>query len=114
MDELGIAEGPSAALRQELDKLAKGARHPGLNGHGDRIFGHVALRDPEGRGFWLKRHHISLGELFDRRDFILCRFRRQAALWPGPFATANGRSMPRSSARGPTSTPAPTPIPSIR
>ncbi len=74
MDELRIAEGPSAALRQELDKLAKGARILELNGHGDRIFGHVALRDPEGRGFWLKRHQISLGEVFDARDFILVDF----------------------------------------
>jgi L-fuculose-phosphate aldolase len=63
-----------ASLRQELDKLAKGARILELNGHGDRIFGHVALRDPDGRGFWLKRHHISLGEMYDARDFILVDF----------------------------------------
>jgi ribulose-5-phosphate 4-epimerase/fuculose-1-phosphate aldolase len=74
MDEVRIAEGPSAALRQELDKLARGGRILELNGHGDRIFGHVALRDPDGRGFWLKRHQISLGELFDARDFILVDF----------------------------------------
>jgi L-fuculose-phosphate aldolase len=74
MDELRNIDMISASLRQELDKLAKAGRILELNGHGDRIFGHVAMRDPEGRGFWLKRHHISLGELFDHRDFILCDF----------------------------------------
>lgn len=74
MDEIRVTEAMSAALRQELDKLAKGARILEINGHGDRIFGHVALRDPDGRGFWLKRHQISLGEMFDARDFILVDF----------------------------------------
>jgi L-fuculose-phosphate aldolase len=74
MDDLRNVEMISASLRQELDKLAKAGRILELNGHGDRIFGHIAMRDPEGRGFWLKRHHISLGELFDHRDFILCDF----------------------------------------
>src|SRR5579864_7938974 len=74
MDEVRITDGPSAALRQELDKLVKGARILELNGHGDRIFGHVALRDPDGRGFWLKRHQIALGEMFDARDFVLVDF----------------------------------------
>ncbi len=74
MDEVRISQALGAGLRQELDKLAKGARILELNGHGDRIFGHVALRDPEGRGFWLKRHHISLGEMFDARDFVLVAF----------------------------------------
>lgn len=74
MDEVRISDGPSAAFREELDKLAQGARILELNGHGDRIFGHVALRDPDGRGFWLKRHQISLGEVFDARDFVLVDF----------------------------------------
>jgi L-fuculose-phosphate aldolase len=74
MDERRNVEMIGASLRQELDKLAKAGRILELNGHGDRIFGHIAMRDTEGRGFWLKRHHISLGELFDHRDFILCDF----------------------------------------
>jgi len=74
MDELRVVEVMSAPLKRELEKLAKGARILELNGHGDRIFGHVALRDPEGRGFWLKRHQISLGEVFDSRDFLLVDF----------------------------------------
>ncbi len=74
MDDVRHTELLSAALRQELDKLAKGARILELNGHGDRIFGHVALRDADGRGFWMKRHQISLGEVFDARDFLLLDF----------------------------------------
>jgi len=74
MDEVRLQEVMSAALRQELDKLARGARILEINGHGDRIFGHVAMRDPEGRGFWMKRHQISLGEMFDARDFLLLDF----------------------------------------
>ena len=29
------------------------------------------MRDPQGRGFWMKRSGISLGEVFDHRDFLL-------------------------------------------
>jgi len=32
------------------------------------------MRDPQGRGFWLKRHGISLGEVFDEHDFVLLTF----------------------------------------
>lgn len=67
-------EPPDAALTAELQLLAKASRILELHGHGDRIFGHVAMRDPQGRGFWLKRHGISLGEVFDERDFVLLSF----------------------------------------
>jgi ribulose-5-phosphate 4-epimerase/fuculose-1-phosphate aldolase len=65
---------PDTALTAELQLLAKASRILEINGHGDRIFGHVAMRDPQGRGFWLKRHGISLGEVFDHRDFLLVDF----------------------------------------
>lgn len=65
---------PDAALTQELDLLAKASRILEITGHGDRIFGHIAMRDPLGRGFWLKRHGISLGEVYDHRDFLLVDF----------------------------------------
>src|SRR4051812_9623006 len=67
-------EPPDAALTAELQLLAKASRILELHGHGDRIFGHVAMRDPQGRGFWLKRHGISLGEVFDDGDFVLLSF----------------------------------------
>lgn len=61
-------------LKGLLDKLAKGARILDMQGHSDRIFGHVTVRDPAGRGFWMKRHQISLGEVYDDRDFVLVDF----------------------------------------
>ncbi|HEX9836330.1 MAG TPA: class II aldolase/adducin family protein [Alphaproteobacteria bacterium] len=90
MDGHNIAAAPGAGLKAELDKLAKGCRILEIHGHGDRIYGHLAMRDPEGRGFWLKRHAISLGEVFDWRDFVLLEFDgeqlfgdgRQHSEWP--------------------------------
>jgi len=64
----------SAALRARLNELARASRLLEIHGHGDRIWGHVAMRDPDGRGFWLKRHAISLGEVFDADDFQLTSF----------------------------------------
>lgn len=64
----------SADCRAALDDLAKASRILEIHGHSDRIWGHVAMRDPDGRGFWLKRHAISLGEVFDGSDFQLIDF----------------------------------------
>jgi L-fuculose-phosphate aldolase len=59
------------ALGAELDKAARACRILEMEGHGSRTLGHLSLRDPEGRGFWLKRWGITFGEVFDRRDFVL-------------------------------------------
>ena len=59
---------------EELNLLAKTSRILEINGHGDRVYGHIAMRDPQGRGFWMKRSGISLGEVFDHRDFLLASF----------------------------------------
>jgi ribulose-5-phosphate 4-epimerase/fuculose-1-phosphate aldolase len=64
----------AAAPIEELNLLAKASRILEISGHGDRIYGHIAMRDSEGRGFWLKRSGISLGEVFDYRDFLLVGF----------------------------------------
>ena len=64
----------SNALAADLDELARACRVLELEGHGDRVVGHMALRDPDGRGFWMKRAGIALGEVFDRRDFVLLDF----------------------------------------
>lgn len=64
----------SAELQEQLEDLVKAARILEIHGHGDRIWGHVAMRDPEGRGFWIKRHAISLGEVYDPSDFQLVSF----------------------------------------
>lgn len=64
----------SDALRADLQELARACRVMELEGQGDRSFGHMALRDPDGRGFWMKRAGIGLGEVFDERDFVLVDF----------------------------------------
>lgn len=69
-----LKEDMTPALREELDELARACRILELEGHGDRTFGHMALRDPDGRGFWMKRAGIGLGEVFDARDFVLVDF----------------------------------------
>ncbi len=64
----------SPDTRAELETLVKGSRILELHGQGDRIWGHVAMRDADGRGFWIKRHGISLGEVYDADDFQLTSF----------------------------------------
>lgn len=64
----------SNSLRADLDDLARACRILELEGHGDRVVGHMAWRDPDGRGFWMKRAGVALGEIYDARDFVLLDF----------------------------------------
>jgi len=64
----------SNSLRADLDELARACRVLELEGQGDRVVGHMALRDPDGRGMWMKRAGVALGEIFDARDFVLLDF----------------------------------------
>lgn len=45
-----------------------------MEGHTDMAQGHLSIRDPYGRGFWLKRTGISLGEVSGPDDFVLAGF----------------------------------------
>lgn len=58
-------------LQSQLDKLAQGCRILEMEGHGDMTLGHLSLRDPAHRGFWLKRNAFGLGEIQDANDFVL-------------------------------------------
>jgi L-fuculose-phosphate aldolase len=69
-----VSEIMSDDLRAELDKLALACRILEAEGHGSRTLGHATLRDPDGRGFWLKRWGLTLGEVFDHTDFQLIDF----------------------------------------
>ena len=64
----------SNSLRADLDRLAVGCRVLELEGHGDMTLGHLSLRDPDGRGFWLKRNAIGLGEVRNAEDFVLVTY----------------------------------------
>ena len=68
-------------LRKSLDELARACRILEMEGHGDMTLGHLSLRDPEGRGFWLKRNRIGLGEVHGRRRLRPGRLGRPAS-WP--------------------------------
>ena len=58
-------------LEKSLDELARACRILEMEGHGDMTLGHLSLRDPGGRGFWLKRNRIALGEVCGADDFVL-------------------------------------------
>lgn len=61
-------------LRAALDRLALGCRILEAEGHASRTLGHAALRDPEGRGLWVKRWGISFADTRGARDFVLIDF----------------------------------------
>jgi L-fuculose-phosphate aldolase len=58
----------------QLNDLAKGCQILEMEGHGDFTLGHLSLRDPDGKGFWLKRNSFGLGEIVSAKDFILVDF----------------------------------------
>jgi L-fuculose-phosphate aldolase len=58
-------------LETKLVQLAEAHRVLAQNGHGNVTLGHMSLRDPQGRGFWLKRMAIGLNEVRGGDDFIL-------------------------------------------
>jgi L-fuculose-phosphate aldolase len=62
---------PINNLHDALLQLARGCRILEMEGHGDMTLGHLSLRDPDGRGFWLKRNRIGLGEVLGPADFVL-------------------------------------------
>jgi ribulose-5-phosphate 4-epimerase/fuculose-1-phosphate aldolase len=76
MDDMAGSGGIPVAdgIKAELDKLALACRILEMEGHGSRTLGHVALRDPEGRGLWIKRWGITFGEVFDWTYFQLIDF----------------------------------------
>lgn len=65
---------PSAPLAAALDRLALGCRILEAQGHACRTLGHAALRDPSGRGLWVKRWGLSFGETRTWGDFVLIDF----------------------------------------
>lgn len=54
-----------------LTECARACRVLEMEGHGEMTLGHLSLRDPEGRGFWLKRNRMGLGEILSADDFVL-------------------------------------------
>ena len=61
-------------LSDSLVKLAQAHRILAAEGHADGTLGHVSFRDPEGRGFWLKRAEIGMDEVAGPADLLLVDF----------------------------------------
>lgn len=64
----------SNTVSEALWQVARACRILKMEGHGDITMGHLSMRDPEGRGFWMKRSAIGLGEVRDAADFVLLDF----------------------------------------
>lgn len=56
---------------EELGELADACRVLAREGHNDLTLGHLSLRDPDGRGFWLKKPGRGLDEIAGAGDFHL-------------------------------------------
>ena len=61
----------SNTLADALNDLAVASRILDMEGHGDITQGHLSMRDPEGRGVWMKRRGISLAQVKDIDDLVL-------------------------------------------
>ena len=57
-----------------LEDLAVACRQLAQEGHEDGAWGHLSVRDPNQRGFWLKRNGAGLGEIEGPDDFVLLDF----------------------------------------
>jgi ribulose-5-phosphate 4-epimerase/fuculose-1-phosphate aldolase len=64
----------SNSVNDGLARLALACRILEMEGHGDMTLGHLSWRDPEGRGFWMKRNRAGLGEILGPEDFVLLDF----------------------------------------
>jgi L-fuculose-phosphate aldolase len=59
------------ATRERLTEAARACRILDMEGHGDMTLGHLSVRETAGRGFWMKRNQIGLGEVLGPDDFVL-------------------------------------------
>ncbi len=57
-----------------LDELVLGHRILSMEGHDELTLGHLSWRAPDGRGFWIKRHSIAMGEIMGHDDLVLVSF----------------------------------------
>jgi ribulose-5-phosphate 4-epimerase/fuculose-1-phosphate aldolase len=59
------------ATRERLTEAARACRILDMEGHGDMTLGHLSVRESDGRGLWMKRNQIGLGEVLGSEDFVL-------------------------------------------
>ena len=63
-----------AGLKQTLERLSVAQRILAMEGHNDLTLGHMSVRDPQGRGLWLKKNRRGLDEIFGSDDYLLIDF----------------------------------------
>lgn len=66
----GLAIDKNSDIDQQKVQLARAHRILALNGHINMTLGHISWRDPDGRGFWLKKAGLGFEEI-GPADFIL-------------------------------------------
>src|ERR1700730_15604155 len=62
--------GAVESLDSLLDQLVTSCRILAAEGQGDMVWGHVSVRDPDGRGLWMKAAGLGLEEI-TRDDLVL-------------------------------------------
>jgi ribulose-5-phosphate 4-epimerase/fuculose-1-phosphate aldolase len=62
------------SIDELLVRLARSCRILAMEGHDDLTLGHLSVRDPEGRGLWLKKPRRGLEEVVGPNDFGLIDF----------------------------------------
>lgn len=66
--------GASQPVSERLAEAAEACQVLAMEGHNDLTRGQLSIRDPDGRGLWLKRGGISLAEVRGAEDFLLLGF----------------------------------------
>jgi L-fuculose-phosphate aldolase len=80
---IAVEAGIAPALKEALARLAVAHRILAMEGHNDITLGHMSLRDPDGRGLWLKKSQRGLDEVFGSDDFVLIDFAGRQLAQPG-------------------------------
>ena len=70
----------SLPLEGALRRLARAQRILARHGHAHMSLGHMSLRDPQGRGFWLKARGLGFEEVSEPGHFILLDFEGRTLL----------------------------------
>ena len=72
-----------AGFEDVLRRLSVAHRILAMEGHNDLTLGHMSIRDPDGRGLWLKKAERGLDEIFEPDDFALIDFEGRELVNPG-------------------------------
>jgi L-fuculose-phosphate aldolase len=59
------------SLQGDLETLARACRVLDMEGQSDLTQGHLSMRDPDGRGVWMKKRGISLRQVRSLDDMVL-------------------------------------------